>query len=145
MKKIDLGHTIQILANVGVLAGIAFLAFELRQNNEFMAAQERFNRLTIVAGSATLVADNERLAEVLSKAESNPNDLTNAERTRLLSYGDRVLLNQQWTFDELPRNRLPLELMRRVAREAWWNITWDARKGEYSPDFVEWMELNVVN
>ena len=34
MKKIDLGQAVSILANVGVLAGILFLAVELRQNNE---------------------------------------------------------------------------------------------------------------
>ena len=32
MKKIDLGQTIQIIANVGVISGIVFLAFELQQN-----------------------------------------------------------------------------------------------------------------
>ena len=41
MKKIDLGQTITILANVGVIAGIVFLAFELRQNNTFLAEQAR--------------------------------------------------------------------------------------------------------
>ena len=30
LKKIDLGQTISILANVGVIAGIVFLAVELR-------------------------------------------------------------------------------------------------------------------
>jgi len=32
MKKIDLGQTIQTLANLGVIAGIVFLAMELQQN-----------------------------------------------------------------------------------------------------------------
>jgi hypothetical protein len=32
MKKIDLGQGIGILANPGVLVGIAFLAYEMRQN-----------------------------------------------------------------------------------------------------------------
>jgi len=32
MKKIDLGQWITILANAGVIAGIVFLGFELRQN-----------------------------------------------------------------------------------------------------------------
>ena len=34
MKKIDLGQTITILANVGVIAGIVFLAVEVRQVGE---------------------------------------------------------------------------------------------------------------
>jgi len=32
MRKIDIGQTITILANIGVIAGIVFLALELRQN-----------------------------------------------------------------------------------------------------------------
>jgi len=34
MKKINLGQTIQILANVGVIAWIVFLAVEIRTNTE---------------------------------------------------------------------------------------------------------------
>ena len=41
MKKIDLGRTIGILANVGVLAGILFLAVELRQNTESLDESRR--------------------------------------------------------------------------------------------------------
>ena len=41
MKKIDLGRTIGILANLGVIAGIIFLGVELRQNNELMEAEAR--------------------------------------------------------------------------------------------------------
>jgi hypothetical protein len=41
MKKIDLGQTVGILANFGVIAGIIFLAVELQQNNEMMRAQTR--------------------------------------------------------------------------------------------------------
>ena len=36
MKTIDLGQTIQVLANIGVIAGIVFLAFEIRQNTAAM-------------------------------------------------------------------------------------------------------------
>lgn len=32
MKKIELGQTVSVLANIGVIAGILFLGFELRQN-----------------------------------------------------------------------------------------------------------------
>jgi len=39
MKKIDLGQTITILANVGVIAGIVFLGVELRQTQRSMQAQ----------------------------------------------------------------------------------------------------------
>jgi hypothetical protein len=41
MKKIDIGQTVGLLANPGVVAGIEFLAVELRQNNELMNAAAR--------------------------------------------------------------------------------------------------------
>ena len=36
LKKLDLSQGITILANLGVIAGIVFLALELRQNNALM-------------------------------------------------------------------------------------------------------------
>ena len=41
MKKIDLGQTITVLANVGVLIGILLLVYELNQNRQMMQAQTR--------------------------------------------------------------------------------------------------------
>jgi len=43
MKKIDLGQSIAILANIGVIAGIIIVAYELRQNTlatELVASQK---------------------------------------------------------------------------------------------------------
>ncbi len=74
MNKIDLGQTIQILANIGVIAGIGFLGLELRQNSEqlelqsyqsWVAANLQLNMAaTNQAGSETLalgVADSANL------------------------------------------------------------------------------------
>ena len=41
MKNNDLGQAISILANVGEITGIVFLAFELQQNNEALGLQAR--------------------------------------------------------------------------------------------------------
>lgn len=46
MKKLDLGQTITIFANIGVIAGIVFLAVEVRQNQ---ATLERGNAMNLVA------------------------------------------------------------------------------------------------
>ena len=48
MKKLDLGQAVSILANVGVIAGIAFLAFEIRQNTlatQMQTAQSYTNEM----------------------------------------------------------------------------------------------------
>ena len=41
MKKIELGQTIGILANLGVLVGILLLVYELNQNRKMMEVQAR--------------------------------------------------------------------------------------------------------
>jgi hypothetical protein len=52
MKKIDLGQTINTLANLGVLVGIVFLAVEIGQNQESL---ERANDISLAAArDATL-------------------------------------------------------------------------------------------
>ena len=38
MKKIDLGQTITIFANLGVIGGLIFLAVEIRQNSDIARA-----------------------------------------------------------------------------------------------------------
>jgi hypothetical protein len=37
MKKFDVGQAAQLIANLGVIASIAFLALETRQNSEQLA------------------------------------------------------------------------------------------------------------
>ena len=61
MKKIDLGQTINILANVGVIAGIVFLAFELQQNNELLGAQIQAYRFETYRGFANGIQANTTL------------------------------------------------------------------------------------
>jgi hypothetical protein len=51
MKKIDLGQAIQILANLGVLAGIVFLALEVSQNTNAI-------RISTVQGLQQTVSDS---------------------------------------------------------------------------------------
>ena len=47
MKKIDLGQAINTLANVGVITGIVFLGFELRQNQTVGRAATR-NEISVL-------------------------------------------------------------------------------------------------
>ena len=39
MKKIGLGQTITLIANLGVIVGVVFLAHVLRQNNQHLPLQ----------------------------------------------------------------------------------------------------------
>jgi len=53
MKKIDFGQTVTVLTNIAVIAGIAFLAIEIRQNTN---AQLATSRQTLLASDLGLLS-----------------------------------------------------------------------------------------
>jgi hypothetical protein len=78
MKKIDLGQTVAILANVGVLAGILLLVYELNQTRELAQAQFEVDRDTAFQASELgMIGAN--LATVWEKAIFDPGSLSASE------------------------------------------------------------------
>ena len=143
MKKLDLGQSITILANVGVIAGIIFLAVELRQNNEFMAAEARFNRLSIHTSSGTLIVENPDLVEIWMRAR-NGDELTPGENFRLQTFIFRIFQNMNWTYLEAFED-IPLETWRKTLSDTYARDHWVTSKDELNSEFVQFMEENVVN
>jgi hypothetical protein len=150
MKNINLGQAIQILANVGVLAGIVLLAIELRQNNELLGFEHRANLNDRIQGNAEIVLENRYLLELLNK---DPAVLTQAERDALVLLGIRALSGLESGYREVRAGLADEEQLRRAARAVWdrprlnygMPLAWDAFKARSPPDFVAWMEENVVN
>ena len=84
MQRIDLGQTVTILANVGVIAGIAFLALELRQANRIAVVTTELEiRNSFSSLNETFYADD-IVAELLAKA-TNPNAETISFRKKPFS------------------------------------------------------------
>lgn len=150
--KIDAGQTISVLANLGVIAGIFFLVLELRQNNELMAADARFNQVVLIQQAWTTIAEDPGIVAILVK-DRNGGALTEEEEFRLNAFWMRALLRLQWQYRELPdstewiagqrRNYLSYGSLRR---------TWEGNSGgsrsagkdNFEPAFVEFFEQNVV-
>ncbi len=149
MKKLDLGQSLGILANVGVIGGILLLAYELRQNNDLMAAEARFNRLAIVSTAWARLAENGELTELRLRAD-NQETLTEVEQRRVDAALMGVFVFLEWTHRELssdsPEMRQVRTIMRgNFANNASYRDVWEVRNNAFSPDFVRWMEENVVN
>ncbi len=102
MKKIGLGQTITIVANIGVIAGIFFLAMEVRDN----AAQAR------AAGIQDRSSDRSRWWEQIAADES----LAEVYRLGLDQY-DQLSVTDQIRFDSLMRSYISFIGVALVARE----------------------------
>jgi hypothetical protein len=120
MKKIDLGQTITILANIGVIAGIVFLALEVRQNQQTL---ERGNAMNLVAvqnasqeqysSFRALLLDNDELFSVWQRGLADE-ELIELEQAKFLELcTDQIfrMATDYRTWDALDR---PLEAQNAV-------------------------------
>ena len=153
MKKIELGQSISLLANVGVIIGIVFVGIELSQNNELMAGEARATRLAAVTQTWQILVENPEIT-VLLVSDRNGTALTEDQEVRLNAYWMRALLNIQWQHQELPESTEWVNGMRRAfasygsLSRTWQGVGPGARatgKDNFDADFVEFWEKNVLS
>ena len=144
MKKIDLGQAISILANIGVIGGIVFLAYELRQNTlatEITAAQ---NVITNIGSRNIVVIESDEFANVVLRAEAGE-PLTPSETMRLRIFFADALRGWQSIYVQNRRGALDEAIWRTQLAEMKFTINgyasyrayWEATKENYSSGFVE--------
>ena len=144
MKKIELGQTIAIVANLGVIAGIVFLAIEIEQNTAMIEAEMRQSRTETAVSMTQALFNSDYLPEILVTArEGDQLTAVQAERFRHWFRGfNRILDNQ------LHQYREGL-LTEDIPRSVWWAIQevliempvakelWAKTKLQYSDDYIK--------
>jgi len=144
MKKIDIGQVVAILANIGVLAGIFFLAIELRQNNQLMEDEARRARASSVQETWTVMAENGELASIIAK-DLNGERLDQVDSLRLMAFWLRTLTDLQLAYQELPEDELaPVAARYRSNFQNFPSLvtTWETNRKWFRQDFVTWMDDN---
>lgn len=151
MKKIDLGQSIAILANVGVIAGIVFLAVELRQNNELMQSEASIAYVEMRKDGILSQAQNEDFLRAILKVRHGE-QLTELELLRLELYYYSIFVNWEWEYEQYLEGVLdvldqPPELRWRPAVDTFplMREIWSGRKSQLSSEFVKYMEERVLN
>ncbi len=149
MKKLDLGQTLGILANAGVIAGILFLGYEIRQNNSFLAAQARAEMTDNRVSYNDMMLVPENLGVYLKAA--NNEELLGEETARLGFIVNSILVRWESEYREYaagmyPLKTLPIEGYRDTFETfPSFRDTWQSRKHVRDPEFVQFMEENVVS
>lgn len=147
MKKIELGQTIQILANIGVIAGIVFLAFELHQNNEQLELQSYQSWVTANL-ELNMAASEEGRSRTLREGNIDSANLTHEnfisfamwymgvmQMAQAADYPHRSgTLDEQLWESEMSRVAGMLDL---PGVRQWWDA---GGKTQLTPDFVDLLE-----
>lgn len=149
MKKMDLGQTIGILANLGVVAGIVFLAVEIQQNNELLRTEARYHMLTNMTESLRDSYTNEAVKSGWIKVDAGE-EVTAEERFALLRYNHAKFRRLEWEYQQyleglIDDANLPVQgwiIMLRtdpLMAEAWQKFN-----ARYSENFRLFMEENII-
>lgn len=150
MRKIDVGQTVSILANIGVIAGIVFLAVELNQNNALLRNEARYN---LHLGRTTEIERGVYYPEIeelwIKAVQGEPLTLVESERFGALTLGSFV--RWEWYYEQFRDGLIEQDVL---PIAAWVNIfsqgpiigeMWEQQNGLLTPEFVQWMNENVVN
>ena len=142
---------LNVIANLGVIAGIIFLAMEVHQNNELLEAEARFNRMRVSWDGWQSLAEHGDLTDLIV-ANRNGETLTAAERVRVDAVTMRILVAYEWTYRELstesPERIYILEGLRVMFSEDKLGANrrvWERRKSRFDPDFVQWVENGLLS
>jgi hypothetical protein len=79
MKNLGLVEAITIIANIGVIAGLAFLAFEIRQNTAQMRAEAAYAIHEDVQRMNQSLYGDSALADLLARSDTEYESLGVAE------------------------------------------------------------------
>jgi hypothetical protein len=150
MKNTNFVQVVSVLANLGVLAGIVFLAFELRQNNEQLAAQSRFNYYQQRIAQTRSLADDPQLIDLVLKSRSGEL-LTESEQVRVSQLISTLFVAWEFEYGEWERGLITDEEFNVAAKRATWepgarmmNQFWEAYKATGPKRFVEFIESEVM-
>ena len=143
-------ETAEVIGVLGIIAGIFFLGFELRQNNELLQAQARSDREVVRREAFQRYLDNPALIEATVKAR-NGEPLTDQEADLLTVSSRATLWAWRYIYNEyreglLDEAALPIVGWQVVFEDSpALSETWSAEKIQFEPEFVEWMERTIVN
>jgi len=147
MKKLDLGQTMAIVANVGVIAGIVFLAFELRQNNRQLELQS-YQGWVAANLQLNMALTDPTLSEIMALGNIDSANLSEESFISFAMWNMGVMQMAQavdylYRSGSLDRNLWEAEINRAAGFlsvpgvRQWWDA---GGKTQLTPQFVELME-----
>jgi hypothetical protein len=140
-----------LAANVGVIAGIIFLGIEVKQNNEEIAAQSRFNYYQSRSENVDSWGQDKNTIDILLKSLTGF-DLNPEEELMLTLRLQATIILWEYEFGEYVLERLSDEEMNPLDKkriyDGWGEIgkvVWGTHKKTAPLEFVNWFEKNIVN
>ena len=145
VKKLDPDRTISILANLGVIAGIMFLAFEINQNNTLLESQARNARAEVRRAAFRLQIESPEFNRIIYQNRTG-GQFSEEEQELLNAYFDFLLVGLQQAYGDYRSDLIQLSEMQNVVSGAVFDrlpgleAYWQTAKRRHDPEFVAWLD-----
>ena len=156
MNLDNLNKWLALAANIGVIAGIVFLAVEIDQFRDQMESQNNFNYFTALSANLVSVSENPFLAGTIAKIFTE-DALTPSEEVSANNFIMSIFLFWEYVwreteagrFDENQRglNAIAMDF-NSYKNEPWgkkFMDRWENSKKQLEPGLVEYLENNSMN
>ena len=147
MEFNKLNSWLSLTANLGVIAGIIFLAIEIDQNNKLLRAESSFNMLQNRLSLRFQSFEDPDIAAMMFKAE-NQEPLTELERYRLKERIEGLILGWEWEYERLLEGNIeeiPFAAWRSALNSPLFEYAgWQSVEPLLSPEFLQFLNENIV-
>lgn len=142
---------VTILANVGVIAGIAFLAFELRQNT-LVARSEASQTIQAHIVSILGMTTDPSLADVVGRGSTDPSSLTQQEWVQFQSFWTLTFASYENMYFQVIEGAYDAQ-----RADGWWQMMrnhlensgvrdhWESRQFLFAPEFRNFVDSEVMS
>ena len=149
MDKDRLNRWLTLGANVGVIAGIIFLGFELRQNNQLLVEQARYSMLENQKQWAYFVSAAGNVSDHVIVPDGN-SELSTTDKIRRGELIGTLLFMWQWEFEQSQSKLFgQSDVSVEAYKYGWQNYhiaeVWPEIRGWYSDEFVQFMEEEIAD
>ena len=139
MKPRELNDWLGVVTNLGVIAGLVLVAYEIQQNNELLIQESRYNMVQNQKDWSQFLTSDEQIFNLITVASGE--ELTVAENARRYSILLGNLQTWQWEWEQsrtglLGTTDVPVQAFRTL----WVNFkierNWQQLRIALNPDFV---------
>lgn len=148
MNSDRLNRWLTLGANVGVIAGIIFLGFELRQNNQLLVEQARYSMLENQKQWAYFVSAANNVSDTVMSPDDH-SELSKTDKIRRAELIGTLLFMWQWEYEQSQSNLFgESDVSVEAYKHGWRNYhiaeVWPEIRGWYSDEFVRFMEEKIA-
>lgn len=150
MQKIRVGHAISVIANIGVLAGLGFLGYEIRQNTQAIEGGTIQSLAQQTLEASMIGVEHPELRLAFARAGRGLEYTTPEDYSILAWYYVGLLRIAENRHQQVSLGTLSADpnILTSASKAAWrhpfFGFYWQATRSNYSDDFAQWVDANLI-